>query len=135
MKGKQIVMLKPYTIIYKFFYNNKIIQSHICTKLLNEPHEEVNHYGADFEGLWKLANEKPVFIPIFTFETKKGKRYMQFWDAIFSRITEKNCKPWRFVISCYETTLSMDELMKFETEDVIQYLKERGMNTCPLKGE
>ena len=43
---------------------------------------------------------------------------------------------YKFYISSEETKIQMRELMKFNTEDVIQYIKERGMTTCPIfKGE
>lgn len=128
-------MLKPYTITEKFFYNTELKKHRIYTRLLDSPYEEEMHYGTDFEGLWDLTDAKMPFIPLWAYETEKGKRYMKLNDAIFSRITENNCKSWKYVISCCETTITMDELMKFETEDVMRYLKERGMNTCPLKGE
>lgn len=65
-------------------------------------------------------------------EFKKGKPFLQFNDALFARITPKNCKPWKLVITSKETDISMRELMTFDTEKVIQYLKERGITTCPM---
>lgn len=46
----------------------------------------------------------------------------------FDRITvERHYEPWN---------ASLKDIMEHSTaEDFIQYLKEQGMNTCPLKGE
>lgn len=123
--------MKPYYVSYSFYYNDELLSQRHVTRLLDEPREE-EFSGTDFEGLWDLTYQWSALIPLNMWEFKKGKRFLQHYDAIISRITEKNCKPWRFVISSEEAQISMNELMEFDTEDVIKYLKERGITTCPL---
>ena len=40
--------------------------------------------------------------------------------------------PHKVVTTSIETDITMRELMDFKTELVIQYLKERGITTCPM---
>lgn len=124
--------MKPYLITYSFYYDDKLEKCRTHTQLLDEPfHEEYS--GTDFDGLWSLKDEHPSMIPYDMLESKKGKRVLWHYDKLFTgRITPKNCKPWKLTISCYETTLNMKELMNFNTDKVIQYLKERGMTACPI---
>jgi hypothetical protein len=124
--------MKPYLVTYSFYYNGKLEKVLTNTCLLEKPFHEI-HSGTSFDKLWDLKNERPSMIPYEMLESKKGKRVLCHYDKIFNaRITPKNCKPWKFTITCLETTLSMKELMYFNTEDVIQYLKERGMTACPI---
>lgn len=123
-------MLKSYLITYKFYYNGELKNKYYSTKLIEEPYnEEIS--GTDFEGLRDLVY-KYGFIPISMWEFRKGHKFLQFNDALFARITPKNCKPYKLVITSEETTITMNELMKYDTEKVIQYLKERGMTICHI---
>jgi hypothetical protein len=73
-----------------------------------------------------------MMTPFASYEFKKGERFIQHYDWLFKKITPKNCKPWKLIISSEETTISMEYLMRFNTEDVIKYLKERGMTAYPI---
>ena len=125
--------MKAYLTTYKFYYDNKLMSSRCYTQLRESPYEE-EYSGADFEGLWDLTYKWSVVIPLNMWESKKGKKFLEDYGyAFFGRkITSKNCKPWKFTITSEETAISMDRLMKFDTEKVIQYLKERGITTCPI---
>lgn len=123
--------MKPYLVIYNFYYDGKLEGVHTSTQLLESPHNE-EHSGTDFDSLWDFAYKWSVILPLNMWEFKKGKRFLELYNKTFSHITPKNCKPWKFTITSAETTISMERLMKFDTEDVIQYLKERGMTTCPM---
>lgn len=124
-------MLKPYLTTYKFYYNGELKKNYYSTKLIEEPYNE-KISGTDFEGLWDLVYKYAFTIPISMRESREGHKFLQFHDAVFARITPKNCKPYKLVITSEETTITMNELMKYDTEKVIQYLKERGMNACPI---
>lgn len=124
-------MLKPYLTTYKFYYNGELKSRCCYTKLIEEPYnKEIS--GTDFEGLWDLMCKYAFTIPINMWEFRKGHKFLRFNGAVFARITPKNCKPYKLVITSEETTITMNELMKYDTEKVIQYLKERGMNACPI---
>lgn len=124
-------MLKPYLITYKFYYDGELYRENCHTVLLNEPQEE-EISGNDFDSLWDFTYKWPTMTPFNTWEFKKGEKFLQHYDWLFKKITPKNCKSWKFTITSAETTISMERLMKFKTEDVIQYLKERGITTCPM---
>ena len=123
--------MKPYLITYKFYYDGRLIRTRTCTQLCEPPGEDTEYSGTDFEDLWDLTCKWDYLIPLERHENKKGKRYLDLYDQ-FKGITPQNCKPWKFVISSQETTISMNRLMQFDTESVIQYLKERGMTACPI---
>lgn len=123
--------MKPYLVTYKFYYDDKLENTYSSTQLRDNPYEE-EYSGTDFDGLWDLTHKWQMMIPLGMWEFKNGKRFLQHCDWWFKQITPKNCKPWKFVISSQETSLSMNELMKYNTEKVIQYLKERGMTACPI---
>lgn len=123
--------MKAYRVAYKFYYDGEMMSDHYFTQLREEPREE-EYSGTDFESLWNFTYEWPTMTPFNCWEFKKGKRFLQHYDWLFKKITPKNCKPWKFVISSRETHISMEELMKFNSEHVIQYLKERGITTCPM---
>lgn len=120
--------MKPYLITYKFYYDNELQSTRTSTNLLNEPYE-AEYSGTDFEGLWNLTYEWSTMIPLNMCEFKKGKRFLEDYDCGWfgRKITPKNCKPWKFTITSEETIISMEKLMHFNAELVIQYLKERGI--------
>ena len=123
--------MKSYIVSYKFYYDNKLLSCRTYTLLRETPREE-EYSGADFEGLWDLTNKYSIDIPLNMWEFKKDKRFLQHYDWWFKKVTPKNCKPWKLTITSKETTISMERLMRFDTEKVIQYLKERGMTACPI---
>ena len=124
-------MLKAYLVNYTFYYDGKLLSDRYHTQICKTPYEE-EYSGADFDGLWDLCHKWGMMIPFNAWEFKKDKKFLQHYDWLCKKITSKNCKPWKFTITSQETTLSMNELMNYGTETVIQYLKERGMTTCPI---
>jgi hypothetical protein len=125
-------MLKPYKVTHKFYYDGEFEASDFYTTLLEEPIDK-EIAGDDFDLLWKLKLEYPWLVPWGRYERKKG-RALGRWDALFCHVHEwkNNVKPWRVVITSEETTITMKELMSYNTDKVIQYLKERGITTCPM---
>lgn len=123
--------MKPYLVIQNFYYDGNIEKARSHILLLEEPYEE-EYSGTDFDSLWNFICEHPGITPFGLWEVKKGKRFIQHYDWLFKSITPKNCKPWKFTITCRETTVTMKQLMCFDTEKVIKYLKERGITTCPM---
>ena len=124
-------MLKPYRVIHKFYYDGELYRTHISTCLLESPCEE-EYSGTDFDSLWDFTYQWSAIIPFGMWEFKKGKRFLQHYNWVCKKITPNNCKPWKFTITSEETSISMEDLMKYGTETVIQYLKERGITTCPM---
>jgi hypothetical protein len=125
-------MLKPYKVTYKFYYDGMLENTAYATLLLEEPiHTEDS--GTDFDGLWNFKCMFSSLIPWSRYERKKGRAFGR-WDALFCHVHEwkNDIKPWKVVITSKETTITMEELMRHNTEDVIQYLKERGITTCPM---
>ena len=123
--------MKPYVVTYEFYYNEKLKGSRSITKLLATPsNEEIS--GSDFNSLWDLYEKYNLLLPFSAWNFKKG-RLLSFYDSLRDiKEWKNNCKPWKFVINSEETTISMNRLMQFNSEDVIQYLKERGITTCPM---
>ena len=124
-------MLKAYRVSYTFYYDGELLSDHCSTQIRETPYEE-EYSGADFDSLWNLFDGWAMMIPFNAWEFKEGKRFFQHPDWLFKKITPKNCKPWRLTITSKETTISMNELMRYNTDTVIQYLKDRGMTTCPI---
>lgn len=123
--------MKAYLTTYKFYYDNKLISTRCNTQLRESPYED-EISGTDFDALWDLTCKYSCVIPWNRYEFKKGKRFIQDWDWLFKHISPKNCKSWKLTITSEETSISMRELMHFNSEDVIQYLKERGITACPI---
>ena len=123
--------MKAYLITYEFYYDEELLRSRSYTQLRETPYEE-ECVGTDFEDLWNLTNERSLDIPLNMWESKKGKRFLQHYEWWLKKITPENCKPWKFTITSEEISISMDHLMHFDTNKVIQYLKERGMTACPI---
>lgn len=124
--------MKPYLITSEFYYDGKLRRTRTTTQLCESPNEDIEDFGSDFESLWDFRCKTGYyFTSLDMYENKKGKRSLCF-DGELKNITPKNCKPWKFVVSSKETSISMERLMQFDTESVIQYLKERGMTACPI---
>jgi hypothetical protein len=123
--------MKSYLVTYKFYYDGELLRNRSYKQLREDPYEE-EYSGTDFEGLWNLTSERLIDIPLGMWEFKKNKRFLQHYEWLFKKITPENCKPWKFTITSEETTISMNELMRYDTDKVIQYLKERGMTACPI---
>ena len=124
-------MIKPYHITYKFYYNEELKGIHTSLQLRESPYE-AEYSGTDFDGLWDIATKWSIMIPLSRWEFKKNQRFLQHYDWWFKKITPNNCKPWKFVITSREVAVSMEQLMRFDTKLVIQYLKEHGITTCPI---
>lgn len=124
-------MLKPYNVTYKFYYDDELYINGCYTDLLNEPREE-EISGNDFDSLWDFTYNHPAMTPFNMWEFKKDEKFLRHYDWVFKKITSKNCKSWKASITSDEITISMERLMKFNAELVIQYLKERGMTVCPM---
>ena len=124
-------MLKAYLVTYKFYYNGKEEGYFNSVQLLKEPFT-LKFSGEYFSGLWDLVKKYPAVIPAAPWEFKKGKKFIELYNHAFFTINEKNCKPWSFEVSCEETDISMRKLMEFNVEDVIEYLKERGITSYPI---
>lgn len=124
-------MLKAYLVSYTFYYDGEILGDRCITQIRETPYEE-EYSGTDFDSLWDLTGKWAMMIPFNAWEFKEGKRFFQHPDWLFKKITPKNCKPWKLTITSQEITISMEELMKYGADTVIQYLKERGMTACPI---
>ena len=125
-------MLKSYKVTCKFYYDGKFENSDSYIALLEEPiNKEIS--GNDFYTLWNLKIEHPWLIPWSRYERKKGRAMGRF-DTFFCHVHEwkNDVKPYKIVFTSEETTMTMTELMKHDAELVIQYLKERGITTCPM---
>lgn len=125
-------MLKIYKVTYKFYYDGVLENTEHTTLLLGEP-METEYSGTDFNSLWKLKLEHPWLVPWSRYKCKKGKALGRR-DALFCHVHEwkNDVKPWKVVITSKETAISMEELMRHNSDSVIQYLKERGIATCPI---
>ena len=123
--------MTPYLVTYTFYYDGELLSQRCCTKLREEPLKE-EYSGTDFEGLWDLTSQWSALIPFNMWEFKKGKRFLQYYDWLFKKVTPKNCKRWEFIITSQKTTITMNELMNYDSETAIKYLKERGMTACPI---
>ena len=125
-------MLKPYRVTYKFYYDGVHENTEYATLLLGEP-MEMEYSGTDFDSLWDFKCKYSSVIPWSRYERKKGRAFGR-WDALFCHIHEwkNDIKPWKVVVTSKETALSMEELMHHNSDSVIQYLKERGITTCPM---
>ena len=125
-------MIKPYRVIHTFYYDGKYENSDSFIALLEEPRkQEIS--GTDFDTLWNLKDTYPWLIPWYKYQRKKG-RALGRWDALFCHVHEwkNDVKPWKIVITSKEIDITMEELMRHNTEMVIQYLKERGITNCPM---
>lgn len=123
--------MKPYLVMHQFYYNGELEKARSTVMLLEKPFHKI-YEGASFDGLCDLIKEHGTIIPFEIIKRKNGKRFLWHWDKVFYWVTKKNVKPWKLTITCAETTLTMKELMRFDSERVIQYLKERGITTCPM---
>jgi len=92
---------------------------------LNECGTLNKHIGSLEFGVWFVG--KTLF---------KKRRYVMFQDWVrdISYKYIDNGEPFSYYISvCYvEAPMTMNRLFELNSEKVIQYLKERGMNTCPM---
>lgn len=125
--------MKPYNVTYEFYYDGKLENTEYYTLLLEEPiNKEIA--GTDFDTLWNLRCEGRCFVVNWCrYERKKGRAFGRY-DAFFCHVHEwkNDIKPWKIVVTSEETTISMERLMEFDTDKVIQYLKERGITACPM---
>lgn len=122
--------MDAYKITQVFYYDNELKSSYSFSTITDSPLNKVIK-GSDYEGLYKLKQDFPSAIPLQVY-TIKRKQFMQFYDSLFSIITHKNCKSWKLEFSSRKIDISMRELMSFNTDDVIKYLKERGITVCPI---
>lgn len=126
-------MIKPYLVTYKFFYNEELRYHECFTELLEEgveKHTVISGTSVDFKKLCALKENYNSILPLHAGILKNGESFLQFNDDLFSRITSKNCRPWKLSIDVIGTTLTIKELFRYDSEKVIQYLKERGITMC-----
>lgn len=123
--------MRTYLITYSFYYNDELIRKTSNVQLLSKPLAQCSS-GTDFEGLWDLIHKHPFATPFQAWKSPKGECFLQRSTELFRKTTQKNIKPWKLVISSNETSVSMKELLEFNSDDVIEYLKERGMPVCSI---
>lgn len=124
--------MDAYSIRCKFYYNGKLKHRTGFIDLVESPKDYTEISGSTLGSLMEAKQKYGNVIPVAIGETRKGEPFLQFYDSFFTRITKENCKPWRLVVESMKTDVSFDELMGFDAEDVIQYLQERGITTCPI---
>lgn len=124
--------MDAYSIRCKFYYNGKLKHHTGFVDLVESPKDYTEICGSTFGGLMEARQKYGSVIPVTAGETRKGERFLQLYDSIFARITKENCKPGRLVVESMKTDVSFDEIMGFDAENVIQYLQERGITTCPI---
>lgn len=119
------------TIIFKI--DNKEYFIGTKTILINEEEEllkkEIVANGKTFESLWTAMNTYGLAIPANrwdkTFFSKR--RRIEFFRSIKVWIDNGIEREWELYRYDKPIKLSMEELMKFDSDDVIQYLTERKM--------
>lgn len=119
------------TLIFKIDNKEYIIGTK--TILVNEEEEllkkDIIANGKTFESLWTTMNDYGLAIPANrwdkTFFSKKRK--IEFFKCIKTWIDNGIEREWELYRYDKPIKLSMEELMKFNSDDVIQYLTERKM--------
>lgn len=119
------------TLIFKI--DNKEYNMGTATFLINEDKallkKDIVANGKTFESLWTTMNTYGLRIPANrwdkTFFSKR--RRIEFFRGIKVWIDNGIEREWELYHYDKPIKLSMEELMKFDSDDVIQYLTERKM--------
>lgn len=101
---------------------------------LREEHEPIKTFIENYSFVeaheWMLHNYNNHWFAGYTFFKKRPKIQIQYsWD--YTR-TYKTFDTISIRVIYEENPITMRELWNENSEDVIQYLKERGITTCPM---
>lgn len=136
-------MLKYYFVSYKTYRNGFQIPQHrfhsYSRVILNEKEAINKGIEITWENVDKFCQEFGHEIEFYLSRTEKGRKikytdFNVFKPHTYPDIEGKDKKLClRFEINFEERTPSMNDLMSYyDSDKVIQYLKERGITTCPI---
>ena len=134
VKGKEVInMLKVYKMEWKLNLDGSEEWHDSGKKFLEEEHgEEITTLkGKDFQSFWDLFEHFGLMIPANRWNQgffSKKRRIEFFWDYAKTWVDNGEEREWTLKVRFVETKCTMEELMKMDSELVIQYLKERGIN-------
>lgn len=135
VKGKEVInMLKVYKMEWKLNLDgSEEWHDNSGKKFLEEEHgEEITTFrGKDFQSFWDLFEDFGLMIPANRLNQgffSKKRRIEFFWDYAKIWVDNGEEREWTLKVRIVETKCTMEELMKMDSELVIQYLKERGIN-------
>lgn len=133
-------MLKLYRPRYIAYENGTLIWNEIFDKvLLTEEEKETKTKIVTIEN-WEDLEEKyrkyHLCLPFDCYETKKGRK-LYYYNSLFSKYKEWKHKELNFkIVIEYEEIehFSIKDILELkDSERAIQYLKENGLNVCPIK--
>lgn len=136
-------MLKAYHVFYNFSINGKTIYTVSDIRLLEDTGvtdtKEIILQGDDFSSLATVLKDKNLPHWYFNFSCfgktlfKKEPTMYFFYDIGCVCYRSKEIQKWEVTKTVKEYNISMKELFNMrDSEKVIQYLKERGIYTCPI---
>lgn len=130
-------MMNFYQAEYIFYIDGKKFNCNSWTVLADSStiDELTKWSGNTFESLWQFYEKYPLTIPanrwlrgIF-----QKKRRIEFFRKIKTWVDDGSLREWKFVAKYEVTTAYMSDLKRFKVDDVIQYYKDRNMNTIPME--
>lgn len=137
VKGKEmIIMLKAYRVYYKLTMEkaNEDFYKFSEIFLEEESNEDIQTFeGKTFQSYWDLHEKFGVILPSNRWNRtvfSKKRRIEFFLDYTPAWVDNgKDERAWTFeVMKVEEPKMSMTQLFKLPAEQVIQYLKERGID-------
>ena len=128
-------MLKTYHVSIRWEYDGEMIDSDYYNTICTEEYAKENTGTVKANGyLTKYLNgdDLPFRLNCGIFRRKKF-----YFQPSFNYRASHPLDDETYLIKTVvykEINLSMNDLMKLKSDDVITYLKERGITTCPMIG-
>ena len=129
--------MNTYLTIIEVKVDGKVIKTHEWEVLEDENDviltRTVRASGNTFASFWGFIEEQPLTVPAYRFKRTlfSKKRKIEFSDSIENYVKDwvdnGTTREWEVAVWEQPYKVSMEKLMKFDSEKVIQYLKERNL--------
>ena len=130
-------MMNFYQANHIFYIDGKEVANQSWTFLADSStiDDEIEWSGNTFESLWQFYEKYPLTIPAnrWLHGIFQKKRRIEFFRNIKTWVDDGSLREWKFVAKYEVTTAYMDDLKRSKIDDVIQYYKDRNMNTIPME--
>ena len=118
--------MKAYNVTYALRYGGEIYGERTQQQLFESP-INTELVPEDFDSLYNTIEELGDRIGCSCCVLFGRQRVIYYWNGYLNPIVGETseCKDWCITITSDETTLTMEELRKFNADDVSLYLSDR----------
>lgn len=126
-------MMNTYLRTMEFEIDGKVVKTESWTILIDENEAilsgKTKGEGRTFDSLWDFMYEHGLIIPGngWTRAFWSNKRRIEFFIKVKTWVDNGTERPWKVTYIDEPYRVTMERLLKFDSDDVVKYLNERNL--------